>query len=165
VLRGYLAAGLLDVCVFWGASVPLLMLAAGVSGESIGHLGAGVGIILVCVGSYRVIGVALLTLLERDEFLLYILVRMLYVFFVLVSGFVAPLWNPVLAFVDASVWPPHLGSVSLPGVRLHGWVATVTLHLLLGGLFFIIASIRVRRIQRGAGVSIAEERGTNSGNL
>jgi hypothetical protein len=105
-------------------------------------------IILVCVGSYRVVGVTLLTLFERDEFLLYILVRLLYVFFILGSGFVVPPFNPVLAFADASLWPHRSGALELPGLTLHGWVATVVLHLLLGGVFFIIALLRVCWVQR-----------------
>src|SRR5207244_2788181 len=138
-LRGYLAASCLELGWFWGLSLPLLMLAAQVSGEPLLHLGAGMLIILVCAGSYRMIGVTLLTCFERDEFLLYILVRLLYVFFILGSGFVVPLYNPVLAFADASLWPQHrLGSVALPGLTLRGWVATVVLHLLLGGGGFII---------------------------
>ena len=156
-LRGYLAVGLLDVVVFWGVSLPLLVLAAGVSGESLGHLGAGMLIILVCAGCYRIIGTALLLLLERDEFFLYIVVRILYVFIVLVSGFIVPFGNPILAFADASVWPRHLGQLGLPGMTLHGWEVTTILHLLLGGLFFIIASIRVRWVRHRAMVPMAEE--------
>jgi hypothetical protein len=114
-------------------------------------------IILVCISSYRIVGVALLTFFERDEFLLYILVRILYVLFILVSGFVMPLSNPVLAFADASIWPRRLGTVALSGLTLRGWVATVVLHLLLGGLFFIIASVRVHWVQRRAITSRAAE--------
>ena len=77
----------------------------------------------MCAGSYRIVGVTLLTCFERDEFLLYILVRLLYVFFILGSGFVAPLYNPVLAFADASLWPHRLGSVALSGLTLRGWVS------------------------------------------
>jgi hypothetical protein len=149
-LRGYLASGFLEVAVFWGVSLPLLVLAAGVSGESLAHLAAGAVILLVCVGSYRIIGVTLLLFLERDEFLLYIVVRILYVFIILVSGFMAPLCNPVLAFADASVSPWRLSMFALPGVTVHGWVATVVLHLLLGWLFFIIASVRVRWVRHRA---------------
>lgn len=155
-LRGYLAVGLFEVVVFWGVSLPLLVLAAGISGESLAHLGAGGLIILVCVGSYRILGVALLMFLERDEFLLYIVVRILYVFIILVSGFVVPLCNPVLAFADASVSPWRLSMFALPGVTVHGWVATVVLHLLLGGLFFIIASVRVRWVRYRVTAPVAE---------
>jgi hypothetical protein len=110
------------------------------------------------VGSYRVVGVALLTLFERDEFLLYILVRLLYVFFILGSGFVVPLYNPVLAFADASIWPRRLGTLALPGLTVRGWAATLVLHLLLAGGFFIIALIRVHWVQRrGAAPEIREE--------
>ena len=147
-LRGYLAASCLELLLFWGLSLPLLVLAARVSGESPGHVGAGMLLILVCVGSYRMVGVTLLTLFERDEFLLYILVRILYVFFILGSGFVVPLYNPVLAFADASIWPHRLGSLALPGLMVRGWVATVVLHLLLAGGFFIIALVRVHWVQR-----------------
>jgi hypothetical protein len=156
-LRGYVAVGLLDVAVFWGVSLPLLVLAAGVSGESLAHVGAGGLILLVCAGSYRIVGIALLLFLERDEFLLYIVVRILYVFIVLVSGFVLPIGNPILAFADASVWPRHLQQVVLPGITLHGWEATIILHLLLAGLFFIIASVRVRWVRRRAMVPRAGE--------
>src|SRR5947209_9791871 len=120
-LRGYLAASCLELLLFWGLSLPLLVLAARVSGESLAHLGTGILLILVCVGSYRVVGVALLTLFERDEFLLYILVRLLYVFFILGSGFVVPLYNPVLAFAAASIWPRRLGTLALPGLTVRGW--------------------------------------------
>jgi hypothetical protein len=164
-LRGYVAVGLVDLCFYWGLSLPLLVLAASVSGETFTHLGTGLGIILVCAGSYRIIGIALLMFLERDEFLLYILARILFVFFVLVSGFVVPLGNPVLAFADASIWPRHLGSIALSGVVLQGWVATVILHLLLGGLFFIIALIRVRWIQRPAAARAGEEGSIEGGNI
>jgi hypothetical protein len=157
-LRGYLAASLLEPLLFWGLSLPLLVLAARVSGEPPGHLAAGLGIVLVCVATYRIVGVTLLTIFERDEFLLYILVRMLYVFFILGSGFVAPLYNPVLAFADASIWPHRLGALGLQGVVLPGWVATVVLHLLLGGVSFIIALWRVRWVQhRGARFEASQE--------
>jgi len=117
-------------------------------------------IILVCAGSYRIVGITLLTCFERDEFLLYILVRLLYVFFILGSGFVAPLANPVLAFADASLWPHRLGSVTLFDLTLHGWVMTVVFHLLLGGGSFIIALARVHWIQRrGAEHEAREEVG------
>jgi hypothetical protein len=164
-LRGYIAVGLVDLCFYWTLSLPLLILAASVSGESLAHLGTGLCIILVCVGSYRIMGVTLLTFLERDEFLLYILVRLCFVFFVLVSGFVMPLCNPVLAFADASIWPHNLGEIVLPGMTLQGWRATVVMHLLLGGLFFIIALIRVHWIQRHTAFSAGEEGSTESGNV
>jgi hypothetical protein len=158
-LRGYLAVGLLELLFFWGLSLPLLVLAAGVSGESLSHFAAGLLVIVVCTSCYRVIGIVLLTLFERDEFLLYIMVRLLYVFFILVSGFVLPLWNPVLAFADTSIWPQHLVSLQLAGLRLHGWLATVGLHLLIGGAGFIIACVCGCWIQRRAASSVADERG------
>jgi hypothetical protein len=120
-------------------------------------------IILVCAGSYRIVGVALLTCFERDEFLLYILVRLLYVFFILGSGFVAPLYNPVLAFADASLWPHRLGSVTLLGLTWHGWVMTVVLHLLLGGGSFIIALARVHWVQRRGVARETREEGRGHG--
>jgi hypothetical protein len=157
-LRGYVAASCLELLLFWGLSLPLLILAAHVSGEPLLHLGIGMLIILVCAGSYRIVGITLLTCFERDEFLLYILVRLLYVFFILGSGFVAPLYNPVLAFADASLWPHRLGSVTLLGLVLHGWVMTVVLHLLLGGGSFIIALARGHWVQRrGAARETGEE--------
>jgi len=162
-LRGYLAASFLEILLFWGLSLPLLVLAARVSGEPLVHLGAGMLIILVCVGSYRIVGVTLLTLFERDEFLLYILVRILYVFFILGSGFVVPLSNPVLAFADASIWPHRLGAWELPGLTLRGWMATVVLHLLLGGGFFIIALVRVHWVQRRGRRREAREEGLGHG--
>jgi hypothetical protein len=54
----------------------------------------------------------------------------------------------VLAFADASLWPHRLGSVTLLGLTLHGWVMTVVLHLRLGGGSFIIALARVHWVQR-----------------
>src|SRR5215468_2099333 len=157
-LRGYVAASCLELLLFWGLALPLLILAAHVSGEPLLHLGVGMLVILVCAGSYRMVGVTLLTCFERDEFLLYILVRLLYVFFILGSGFVVPLVNPVLAFADASLWPHRLGSVALPGLTLRGWVATVVLHLLLGGGGFIIARLRVHWVQHcGVGRDFREE--------
>jgi hypothetical protein len=149
-LRGYLAVGCLELLFFWSLSCPLMVLAAGVAGESLAHLGAGIVLTLVCLVSYRMVGIALLLWFERDEFILYVLVRLLYVCFILISGFIAPLSNPVLAFADTSLWPRRLGTLMVPGVALQGWVATVGLHLLLGGLFFIIALIRVRWLQRRA---------------
>ncbi len=151
-VRGYLAAGFLECGFFWGLSLPLLVLAAGVSGESLAALAAGAGIILICVGSYRTVAVALLLCLERDEFLLYLLIRCLFVLFLLVSGFILPVCNPVLAFVDASLWHERhaLPSVMLTGLEVPGWVVTVGLHLLLGGLFYIIATVRARWSRRQA---------------
>jgi hypothetical protein len=109
------------------------------------------------------VGVTLLTCFERDEFLLYILVRLLYVFFILGSGFVAPLYNPVLAFADASLWPHRLGSVTLLGLTLPGWVMTVVLHLLLGGGSFIIALARVHWVQRRSEARETREEGRGHG--
>ena len=146
-------------------SLPLLVLAASVSGESLAHLGAGLLVILICSGTYRMIGITLLTMLERDEFILFIIPRIVFVFF-MVTGWlvpVPPLLNPVLAFVDAGIWPQHLGALQFPGVVLHGWVATVVLHLLLAGLFFIIATIRVHWVQRRAIALTANERDPGSG--
>jgi hypothetical protein len=156
-LRGYLAVGLLDCGFFLALSLPLLVLAAGVAGEPLTHLGAGGLVILVCISSYRIMGITLLTWLERDEFLLYILVRLVYVFFVLVSGFVVPLCNPVLAFADTSIWPRRLGALVFPGITLRGWSATLVLHLLLGGLFYIIASTRVHWVRRRTAMPMAEQ--------
>jgi hypothetical protein len=151
-LRGYLAIGFLECLFFWCLSLPLLVLAASVSGESGFHLGVGAVIILLCAASYRSIAVALFVCFERDEFLLYLLARVLCVFFIVVSGFVLPLCNPVLAFIDASIWhdPKRLASVSVLDLTLPGWIVTGGLHLLLGGLFFIIASMRVRWMQQRA---------------
>jgi hypothetical protein len=58
--------------------------------------------------------------------------------------------NPVLAFVDASLWHQRhpLPSLAYMGYAVPGWAVTVALHLLIGGLFFIIAIIRVRWIRR-----------------
>src|SRR5262245_65299950 len=162
-LRGYVAASGLELMLFWGLSLPLLILAAHVSGEPLRHLGIGMLIILVCAGSYRIVGVTLLTCFERDEFLLYILVRLLYVFFILVSGFVVPLYNPVLAFADASIWPHRLGTLALPGLTLRGWAATLVLHLLLAGGFFIIALIRVHWVQRRGAAPEDREEGLGHG--
>ena len=156
-MRGYVAVAVLDLLFFWAIALPLMVLAAGVSGESLAHLGVGLLIILVCTVTYRIIGIALLVLLERDEFLLYILVRICYVFFILVSGFIVPILNPVLAFADASIWPPRLGALWLSGVALKGWVATVVLHLLLGGGFFIIAIVRGYLIQRRTAPTLTNE--------
>lgn len=158
-LRGYLAAHFLDLLFFWGLSVPLVVLAASAAGEALHHLGAGLLILLVCNSCYRIIGVTLLTFFERDEFLLYILVRLFYVAFILISGFIAPVWNAVLAFADASIWPRRLVPLQLPGMALRGWVATLACHLLLAGLFFIIASWRVSSIQRRARRQSAAEEG------
>lgn len=58
--RGYLAFGLLECVFYWGLILPLLVMAAGVSGESLPHAVAGAAIILVCIGSYRILATALL---------------------------------------------------------------------------------------------------------
>ena len=108
---------------FWGLSWPLMLLAAGVSGESLAHLGTGMLVLLACLTAYRIIGVTLLIWFERDDFILYILVRVVYLWFILVSGFVWPLANPVLAFIDTSIWPPRLPAVSLMGHTAPGWTA------------------------------------------
>lgn len=147
-LRGYLAANCLELLLFWGLAVPLLVLAAHVSGEPLVHLSAGLLLLLVCAGSYRIVGVTLLICFERDEFLLYICVCLLYMCFILGSGFVFPLCNPVLAFADTSLWPHRLSSLTLPGIILPGWVATVVFHMLLGGGSFIIALLRGYWVQR-----------------
>lgn len=149
-LRGYVAASSLPLLLFWALGLPLLLLAAHVCGEPWTHLCAGLGLILVCAGSYRLVGVLLLLCFERDEFVLYLLVRLLYMGLILGTGFVWPLANPVLAFADASLWPPRFAPVVLPGVTLRGWVITVGLHLLLAGASFIIAWLRIRRVQRQA---------------
>lgn len=133
-LRGYLAAGLLDTIFFWGLSLPLLTVAARVTGASLSDLAAGLLVILTCLGSYRTVGIALLTIFEQHEFFLYLLLRMIYLFFILVSGFVVPWLNPILAFVDTTGWSGQLGSITLPGLTLPGWVGTVGLHLLIAAV-------------------------------
>lgn len=152
LLRGYLAAGGLETLFFWGLTWPLMVLAAGVSGESFAHLATGMMVLLACLAAYRMIGVTLLIWFERDDFVLYILVRAVYLWFILVSGFVWPHANPVLAFIDTSIWPRRLSTVSivLSGTEFTapGWAVTVALHLILGGLFSIIAALRTRRLQR-----------------
>lgn len=163
LLRGYLAVSFLDTLFFWALSVPLLVLAASVSGEATVHWCTGLGILLVCVGSYRVVGVALLTCLERDEFLLYISVRALCLFFLLGTGMLAPWSNPVLAFADASIWPSRLHGLTVYEWHVPAWLVTVGLHLLLGGLFFIIALFRVRWVRQRRVVSEAHEEGTEYG--
>mgnify|MGYP003394035351 CR=1 FL=1 len=162
-LRGYLAASLLEMVLLWALSLPLLLLAARVAGEPLSHVSQGMLIILVCVGSYRTVGVTLLTLLERDEFLLYILTRICYVCVILASGFVLPLANPVLAFADASIWPSRLSRWTLYGYPWRGWVATVGLHLLLAGAFYIIAGIRVHWVQRRGAALAASDGGPVDG--
>ena len=72
-------------------------------------------VLLACLAAYRVIGVTLLIWFERDDFVLYILVRVVYLWFILVSGFVWPHANPVLAFIDTSIWPRRLPTASLAG--------------------------------------------------
>ena len=150
--RGYLAFGLLEGLFYWGLALPLLVMAAGAAGESLGHMAAGAAIILVCTASYRILATALLFWLERDEFILYLVVRLLYVFWILVSGFSAPLCNPVLAFVDASLWHQRHALPTWPlfGAPIPGWVLTLGIHLLLAALFYIIAAIRIRSIRRRA---------------
>ncbi|MDE0206220.1 MAG: hypothetical protein OXP66_09370 [Candidatus Tectomicrobia bacterium] len=152
LLRGYLAAGAVETLFFWGLTWPLMVLAAGVSGESFAHLAAGMMVLLACLAAYRMIGVTLLIWFERDDFVLYILVRVVYLWFILVSGFVWPHANPVLAFIDTSIWPRRLSSVNIvladTEFTAPGWAATVALHLILGGLFSIIAALRTRRLQR-----------------
>ncbi len=160
--RGYLVFGLLECVFYWGLMLPLLVMAAGAAGESLSHVVVGALILLVCTGSYRVLATALLFCLERDEFVLYLIVRLLYVFWILVSGFSVPLCNPVLAFVDASLWHHRhaLPSWLFLGIEVPGWVITLGVHLLLGGVFFIIATIRIRWIRRRAeqlGLAMQEE--------
>ena len=150
-LRGYLAAGGIEMLFFWGLSWPLMVLAAGVSGESFVHLATGMLVLLACLAAYRVIGVTLLIWFERDDFVLYILVRAVYVWFILASGFMMPHANPVLGFIDTSIWPHRLPTfklgISEAEYTVPGWAATVALHLILGGLFFIIATLRTRWLQ------------------
>ena len=168
-LRGYLAAGGVEMLFFWGLSWPLMLLAAGVSGESLAHLGTGMLVLLACLAAYRVIGVTLLIWFERDDFVLYILVRVAYLWFILVSGFVWPLANPVLAFIDTSIWPPRLPAVSLWLLGFEytapGWATTVALHLILGGLFFIIATLRTRWLQRRLALRDGTEGGEGDGSV
>lgn len=147
-LRGYVAAAGLDLMFFWALMLPLLVLAAGVAGESLSHLGAGLLVILVCTGTYRMLGIAILAWLEHSEFVLYILVRLCYVFFILISGFLVPILNPILAFSGTSIWRQPVAPVQLYGVTLQAWVITVAIHLLLAGVFFIIALVRWCLIQR-----------------
>ena len=152
LLRGYLAASAVETLFFWGLTWPPMVLAAGVSGESFAHLATGMVVLLACLAAYRMIGVTLLIWFERDDIVLYILVRVVYLWFILLSGFVWPHANPVLAFIDTSIWPRRLSTVSIvlsdAEFTLPGWAATVALHLILGGLFSIIAALRTRRLQR-----------------
>lgn len=154
-IRGYVSIAILDLLFFWGITLPLLILAAGVAGESLPHFSAGLAVILVCTGTYRIIGIAMLLWLERDEFLLYMLVRICYVFFILVSGFLIPVLNPILAFASTSIWPQSMVTWHVCGLILRGWEAAIVLHLLLAGGFFIIALIRGRSIQRRVASSAA----------
>ncbi len=165
-LRGYMVIGFVESLFFWGLSLPLLTVAASVSGESLSHLGAGALLILVCTGSYRMIAMALLLWLERDEFVLYILVRVVYVFFILVSGFVFPVCNPVLAFVQVSIWhnPQRLQDVTVFGTSVPAWIVTIGVHLLLGGLFYIIASVRVHRLRHRTTPSGVSQEDSGRGN-
>lgn len=147
-LRGYVSIALLDLMFFWAITLPLLILAAGVAGESLPHLGAGLAVIVVCTSTYRMIGIAMLLWLEHDEFLLYMLVRICYVFFILGSGFLIPVLNPILAFASTSIWPQSMMTLRFYGLTFRGWEATIVLHLLLAGGFFIIALIRGQLLQR-----------------
>ena len=169
LLRGYLAASGIETLFFWGLSWPLMVMAAGVSGESLAHLGTGMLVLLACLAAYRVIGVTLLIWFERDDFVLYILVRVVYLWFILVSGFVWPHANPVLAFIDTSIWPRRLSPVSLvisgSEFTVPGWTVTVTLHLILGGLFSIIAALRTRWLQRQSALLDGTEGGRNDGSV
>ena len=166
-LRGYLAAGGVEMLFFWGLSWPLMVLAAGVSGESFVHLVTGMLVLLACLAAYRMIGVALLIWFERDDFILYILVRIVYVWFILVSGFVLPHANPVLGFIDTSIWPRRLPtfSLGLAGTEytVPGWAVTMALHLIMGGLFFIIAALRSRWLQRRLRLGDGTEGGEGDG--
>jgi hypothetical protein len=165
-LRGYMVIGLVESLFFWALSLPLLTAAASVSGESLAHLGAGVLLILVCTGSYRMVAMALLLWLERDEFVLYLLVRVVYICCILVSGFLFPLGNPVLAFVQVSIWhnPQRLQDIVCFGTSVPTWIVTVGLHLLLGGLFYIIASTRVHRLRHRLTPSGAPQEDSGRGN-
>lgn len=154
-IRGYVGVAFLDLLFFWAITLPLLILAASVAGESLPHLGAGLAVILVCTSTYRIIGITMLLWLERDEFLLYMLVRICYVFFILVSGFLIPVLNPILAFASTSIWPQSMVTWQFYNLVLRGWEATIVLHLLLAGGFFIIALIRGQLIQRRAASSPA----------
>ena len=169
LLRGYLAAGGVEMLFFWGLSWPLMVLAAGVSGESSVHLATGMLVLLACLTAYRIIGVTLLIWFERDDFVLYILVRVVYLWFILVSGFVWPHANPVLAFIDTSIWPRRLSTVSLGSAgaefTVPGWAATVALHLILGGLFSIIAALRARWLQRRLALRNGTEGGEGNGSV
>lgn len=147
-LRGYVTISMMDILFFWLLSWPLMLLACGISGESLTHLGIGMGCMLVWLGCYRLLGIALLLWLERDEFLLYIVVRLFYLAIILVSGFVAPFLNPVLSFTDTTIWPRAQGDLVISSIIVEGWQLALLSHLLLGWLFFIIALLRVRRIQR-----------------
>ena len=169
LLRGYLAAGGVETLFFWGLTWPLMVLAAGVSGESFAHLLTGMTVLLACLAAYRMIGVTLLIWFERDDFVLYILVRVAYLWFILVSGFVWPHANPVLAFIDTSIWPRRLAAVDLAvrdvDVTLPGWAVTVALHLILGGLFSIIAALRTRRLQRRTALRDGTDGGEGDGSV
>ena len=165
-LRGYLAAGSVEMLFFWGLSWPLLLLAAGVSGESLAHLGTGMLVLLACLTAYRIIGVTLLIWFERDDFILYH-----------PGARRLPVVHPgqrfscgrsptrCLAFIDTSIWPPRLPAVSLMGHTAPGWAATLALHLILGGLFFIIAVLRTRWLQRRSALRDGTEGGEGDGSV
>ncbi len=100
IVGGYLTLMVFHGLFFLIISLPIVLAAKNVSGISFAVVGSALGMLFLYNISYRIMGWLCLIQWERSEFLPYIVVRILYIFFVFFTGFLAPTLNPILALTN-----------------------------------------------------------------
>ncbi len=126
-------------------ALPLLFAASHVSGVSAQGFGRALALILVCTLAYRWLGMLMLCLWDRQEFLRYVVARVAFVLFVIGSAFFLPPLNPLLGLISMS-FGDELGQI----VTIHGWLVpyadvALTIHLLILLAVYIMVSMLVAR--------------------
>ena len=112
-------------------ALPLLVAAAHVSGISTENFGRALMLMVICTLAYRWLGLLMLCLWERQDFVRYVVARVAFVGFVLGSAFFLPSLNPLLGLISMSFGEELRQVVRLFGRELSYATVTLIIHLLL----------------------------------
>lgn len=148
-IGGFTVLTLVHTLFLVALAFPLLLSAAHVSGMHAQHFGRALLLMVTCTLAYRWLGLLVLCVWERQEFLRYVVARAAFVVFVLASAFFFPPLNPLLGLISMS-FGEELGQViQLFGQQVPYATVALIIHLLLLLAAYIMVLKLLQRWFRG----------------
>jgi hypothetical protein len=150
IVGGYLALMVLHIAFFLLISIPIVFAAKNASGVSLKVCGHAFGMLFLYNLSYRLMGWLCLVQWERSDFLPYIMVRILFIFFLFFTGFLYPILNPILALTNILSGEESSPAFILWRLPLTQPQASLLFHLLIAGLVLLLIIYQLNRWKKTA---------------